>query len=535
MTDWWNKSIEWTRGNHRGEVGREKSMLRVRTARRVSMGLCRFMPAIAAAALTLLTACTVGPNYVRPAAEIPGAYKEVEGWKVAQPKDHLVRGAWWEIFDDPQLNALEEQANISNQSVMVAEAQFRQARALVQAARANYFPTVTVGASYTRSRASANVGGVTGTTVASPTPTSNYMLVADASWEPDLWGRVRRTVEASKAAAQASAADLESTRLLVQAELAQDYFLLRVLDGQKQLLDETVVAFQKSLELTTNRYAAGVASKGDVFLADTQLKVTQAQAIDVGVLRAQLEHAIASLIGKPASLFSIPVAPLAAVPPGVPVGVPSELLERRPDIAGAERRVAAANAQIGVTEAAYYPTVTLSASGGFDSSSLSKWFAWPSRFWSVGPGISETVFDGGLRRAQTTAARAAYDGTIASYRQTVLTGFQEVEDNLAALRILDEESKVQDEAVKAARQSLAVALNQYKAGTINYLTVIVVQAATLNNEITALGILARRMTAATLLIKALGGGWDASTLPSAKDLGRKDPKQSQSTESKPLP
>ena len=535
MTDWWNKSIEWTRGNHRGEVGREKSMLRVRTARRVSMGLCRFMSAIAAAALTLVTACTVGPNYVRPAAEIPGAYKEVEGWKVAQPKDHLTRGAWWEIFDDPQLNALEEQANISNQSVMVAEAQFRQARALVQAARANYFPTVTVGASYTRSRASANVGGVTGTTVASPTPTSNYMLVADASWEPDLWGRVRRTVEASKAAAQASAADLESTRLLVQAELAQDYFLLRVLDGQKQLLDETVVAFQKSLELTTNRYAAGVASKGDVFLADTQLKVTQAQAIDVGVLRAQLEHAIASLVGKPASLFSIPVAPLAAVPPGVPVGVPSELLERRPDIAGAERRVAAANAQIGVAEAAYYPTVTLSASGGFDSSSLSKWFAWPSRFWSVGPGISETVFDGGLRRAQTTAARAAYDGTIASYRQTVLTGFQEVEDNLAALRILNEESKVQDEAVKAAKQSLAVALNQYKAGTINYLTVIVVQAATLNNEITALGILARRMTAATLLIKALGGGWDASTLPWAKDLGRKDPKQSQSTESKPLP
>jgi NodT family efflux transporter outer membrane factor (OMF) lipoprotein len=458
----------------------------------------------------------------------------MEGWKVAQPKDHLTRGAWWEMFNDPQLNALEEDANISNQSAMVAEAQFRQARALVQAARSAYFPTVTVGASYTRSQASANVPGVTGTTGTSSKPTSNYMLVGDVSWELDLWGRVRRTVEASKAAAQASAADLESTRLLVQAELAQDYFLLRVLDGQKQLLDETVDAFQKSLELTKNRYAAGVASKGDVFLADTQLKVTQAQAIDVGVLRAQLEHAIASLVGKPASLFSIPVAPLAAVPPGVPVGVPSELLERRPDIAGAERRVAAANAQIGVAVAAYYPTVTLSASGGFDSSSLSKWFAWPSRFWSVGPGISQTVFDGGLRRAQTTAARAAYDGTIASYRQTVLTGFQEVEDNLAALRILDEESKVQDEAVKAAKQSLAVALNQYKAGTINYLTVIVVQAATLNNEVTALGILARRMTAATLLIKALGGGWDASTLPSAKDLGRKDPQQSQSTENKPL-
>jgi NodT family efflux transporter outer membrane factor (OMF) lipoprotein len=462
----------------------------------------------------------------------------MEGWKVAQPKDHLVRGAWWEIFNDPQLNSLEEQANISNQSLKVAEAQFRQARALVQVARAAYFPTVTVGASFTRSRISENapgVGGTTGTTRASPKATSDYLLLADASWEPDLWGRVRRTVEASKASAQATAADLESTRLLVQAELAQDYFLLCVLDGQKQLLDETVIAFQKSLELTKNRYAAGVASKGDVLLAETQLKITQAQAIDIGVSRAQLEHAIASLIGKPASLFSIPVEPLLTVPPTVPVGVPSELLERRPDIAGSERRVAAANAQIGVAVAAYYPTVTLIASGGFQGSSLSKWLAWPSRLWSVGPGISETVFDGGLRRAQTTAARAAYDGTVASYRQTVLTGFQEVEDNLAALRILEEEAEVQEEAVSAARQALAIAINQYKAGTVNYLTVIVAQAAELNIKTNALGILGRRMTASVLLVKALGGGWDVSSLPSAKDFGRKDPKQSQSTESKPLP
>jgi NodT family efflux transporter outer membrane factor (OMF) lipoprotein len=493
------------------------------------------MFALLVGTLQLLIACTVGPDYIRPTTEIPGAYKEMESWKVAQPKDHLTRGAWWEIFNDSQLNALEEQANISNQSVMVAEAQFRQARALVQAARAAYFPTVTVGASFTRSRRSSNIGGVTGTTGTSSTAFSDYLLLADASWEPDLWGRVRRTVETSKVSAQASAADLESTRLLVQAELAQDYFLLRVLDGQKQLLDETVVAFQKSLELTQNRYVAGVASKGDVLQAETQLKTTQAQAIDIGVQRAQLEHAIAVLVGKPASLFSIPVAPLTTVPPAVPVGVPSRLLERRPDIAGAERRAAAANAQIGVAVAAYYPNVTLSASGGFEGSSLSKWLTWPSRFWSVGPGISETVFDGGLRRAQTTAARAAYDGTVAAYRQTVLTGFQEVEDNLAALRILDEESKMQDEAVKAARQSLAVALNQYKAGTVNYLTVIVVQAATLNSEITALGILGRRMTASVLLVKALGGGWDVSSLPSAKDFGRKDPKQSQSTESKPLP
>jgi len=486
---------------------------------------------ILAGVLALFTACTVGPNYVKPATEIPWAYKEMEGWKVAQPKDYLSRGAWWEIFNDPELNALEEQVNISNQSLKLAEAQFQQARALVLVARSAYFPTVTVGASPTYSRISANTPGNAG---ASTKTSHDYMLVGEVSWELDLWGKVRRAVEASKATAQATAADLESTRLLVQAELAQDYFLLRVLDGQKQLLDETVAAFQKSLELTENRYAAGVASKGDVLLADTQLKVTQAQAIDVGVQRAQLEHAIALLVGKPASLFSIPVVPLAAVPPNVPVGVPSELLERRPDIAGAERRVAAANAQIGVAEAAYYPTVTLSASGGFESSVSSKWLTWPSRFWSFGPGISETVYDGGLRRGQSAAARAAYDGTVASYRQTVLTGFQEVEDNLAALRILEEEANAQDEAVKAAKQSVTVALNQYKAGIINYLVVIVVQAAALNNETTALGILARRMTAATLLIKALGGGWDASTLPSAKDLSHKDSKQSQSTESKPL-
>ena len=537
MMVWWDISVEQTRDTQGRGVRRGRLMTYLR-AFHTWKGSCQLFHAGLAGVFMILTACTVGPDYVRPTAEVPGVYKEMEGWKVAQPEDHLTRGAWWEIFNDPQLNGLEEQVNISNQNVAVAEAQFRQGRALVQAARAAYFPTVTVGASYTRSRTSPNapgVGGTSGTTGASSPATSNYMLLADASWEPDLWGRVRRSVEASKANAQATAADLESTRLLVQAELAQDYFLLRILDGQKQLLDETVIAFQKSLELTKNRYAAGVASKGDVLQAETQLKTTQAQAIDVGVQRAQLEHAIAVLVGRPASLFSIPVAPLAAVPPAVPVGVPSELLERRPDIAGAERRVAAANAQIGVAVAAYYPTVTLSASGGFESSSLSKWLAWPSRFWSVGPGISETVFDGGLRRAQTTAARAAYDGTVAAYRQTVLTGFQEVEDNLAALRILEEEAEVQDEAVKAARQSLAVAINQYKAGTVNYLTVIVVQAATLNNEITALGILGRRMTAAALLIKALGGGWDVSSLPSAKDFGRKDPKQSQSTESKPLP
>jgi len=513
-------------------------MARVGKSRSISMGLRWLIPTVLAGALILLTTCTVGPNYVRPATEIPGVFKEMEGWKVAQPKDHLTRGAWWEIFNDPQLNALEEQVNISNQSLKVAEAQFRQARALVQVARAAYFPTVTVGASFTRARISPNapsVAGATGTTGASSPPYSDYLLGADVSWEVDLWGRVRRTVEASKATAQATAADLESTRLLVQAELGQDYFQLHTFDAQKQLLDATVIAYQKFLELTKNQYASGVASRADVLSAQTQLKTTQAQAIDVGVQRAQLEHAIALLVGKPASLFSIPVGPLMTGPPAVPVGVPSDLLERRPDIAGSERRVAAANAQIGVAVAAYYPTVTLSASGGFETTNLSKWLIWPSRFWSVGPGISETVFDGGLRRGQTAAARAAYDGTVASYRQTVLTGFQEVEDNLAALRILEEEAKVQDEAVKAAQQSVDFTTNQYKAGTVSYLNVLVAQTIALNNEITALGIASRRMTASVLLVKALGGGWAVSSLRSIDDPGIKGNKYQRPTETKSPP
>jgi NodT family efflux transporter outer membrane factor (OMF) lipoprotein len=319
-------------------------------------------------------------------------------------------------------------------------------------------------------------------------------------------------VEAGAASAQSSAALLESVRLLAQAQVAQDYLQLRTLDAQKKLLDETVSAYQTNLTLTQNRYASGVASRGDVLLAETQLKTTQAQAIDIEVQRAQLEHAIAVLLGKPASLFSIPVAPLLAVPPAIPVGVPSELLERRPDIAAAERNMAAANAQIGVAVSAYYPTVTLSGTAGYQSNDLSNWLTWPSRLWSLGAGVSEVVFEGGLRRAQTAAARAAYDATIASYRQTVLTGFQQVEDNLAALRILEGEAQVQDEAVQAARQSVTVALNQYKAGTVNYLTVIVVQAQSLSNEITALSIQSRRLTAAVNLIQALGGGWNASEL-----------------------
>lgn len=462
------------------------------------------------AKLTLLAGCSVGPDYLRPTADAPGGYKEVVGWKMAQPKDDVIKGEWWKIYEDPQLDALEEQIQISNQNVLAAEAQFRQARALVQAARAAYFPTITVGLGITRARQSTTRIGGSGNGM----PFSDYTLPIDVTWELDVWGRIRRSVESSEASAQASAADLESARLSAQADLAQDYFLLRTLDAQKQLLETSVANFQKSLDLTNNRYAAGIASRGDVLQAETQLKSTQAQAIDVGVQRAQTEHAIAVLIGKPPSGFSIPTSPLSmtTVPPPTPLGVPSELLERRSDIAAAERRVAASNAQVGVAVAAYFPTVSIVTTNGFESSFTNEWLSAPSRFWAVGPVISETVFDGGFRLAQTAAARAAYDATVAQYRETVLTAFQQVEDNLAALRILEQETQTQDEAVKAAQQTVVILTNQYKAGTVSYLSVVVFQTAELNNEQAAVNLLGRRLSASVLLIKALGGGWNASSL-----------------------
>jgi NodT family efflux transporter outer membrane factor (OMF) lipoprotein len=462
-------------------------------------------------AATVLAACTVGPDYVRPDARVPPAYRELDGWKVAEPSDAVLRGAWWEVFGDATLNDLERQVDVSSQTVALAEAQLRQARALVQEARSRYFPTITVGLGFTRARESAttsNGGGGTGRTF------STFQLPIEFAWELDLWGRIRRTVESTRAGAEASVADLETARLSVRAEVAQDYVQLRALDAEKALLDATATAYTKSLELTRNRYASGVVSKGDVLQAESQLKTTEAQAIDLGVQRAQFEHAIALLVGRPASELSLPPSPLDGVPPAVPVSLPSQLLERRPDVAAAERRVAAANAQIGVAQAAYYPTVTLGASSGFESSSLANWLTWPSRFWSIGPGISETVFDGGFRGARKDEVRALYDQSVATYRQTVLTAFQEVEDNLAALRLLEAEARVQDDAVSAARQALAVTTNQYRAGTVSYLSVVVSQAIALANEKTAVDILSRRMTASVLLIKALGGGW------SATDMGR---------------
>ncbi|MCX5813989.1 MAG: efflux transporter outer membrane subunit [Proteobacteria bacterium] len=458
---------------------------------------------LAAAMSALISACAVGPDYVRSTVLVPESYKENKEWKVAEPRDDLFHGPWWEIFNDPKLNFLEEQVNISNQNIAMAEAQFRQATALVQTATSSFFPTITANPAVTRSLKSSNIGqGTSGTNTVYTAPLNI------SSWELDVWGRIRRTVEAARANTRASAADLEGVRLSVHAALAQNYFLLRALDRQKQLLDATVQAYQRSFELATNQYKSGVVSRADVLQAETQLKTIQAQAIDVGIQRAQAEHAIALLVGKPASDFSIPISPLDATPPPIPVGVPSELLERRPDIAGTERRVAAANAQIGAAKAAYFPTVMLTGSIGYQSTDTFNWFAWPSRFWSVGPAIAEALFDGGLRGALNDQARAVYDANVASYRQTVLIGFQEVEDNLAALRILEQEALAQDEAVKTARKSLEFFLNQYKQGTVSYLNVITAQVAALNSEKTAASILGRRMTASVLLIKALGGGWE---------------------------
>ena len=458
------------------------------------------------AALLLISACSVGPDYVRPALETPAAYKENEAAKDSQSVDDVVSRSWWEIFADPELNSLEQQVEISNQNVAQAEAQFRQARALVQAARAAYFPTVTVGVGITRSAPSATAGS---STARNNQTFTEHSLPVDVSWELDVWGRIRRTVESSQATAQASAADLEAATLSARAELAQDYFQLRSLDAQKQLLDNTAVAFDKSLQLTNNRYRNGIASRGDVLQAETQLKTTQAQAIDIGVQRAQLEHAIALLIGKAPADLTIPAAPMAIQPPAIPVGVPSELLKRRPDVAAAERTVASANAQIGVAEAAYYPTLSIDSQGGFESSSASKWLSAMGRFWSAGFNLSQTLFDGGARKAQVEQARAVYDTDVATYRQTVLAGFQEVEDNVAAQRILGTEAQAQDEAVQAAQQSLAVTMNQYQSGIVSYLNVVVAQTTALANERTAVDILGRRLTASVLLIKALGGGWKA--------------------------
>lgn len=470
--------------------------------------------AFALAFLLPLAGCAVGPDYARPDAAVPQAYKGTGEWKVAQPRDEEIRGKWWEIFGDAQLSALVEQVEISNQNVLLAGAQFRRAQALIAASRSSLFPTVGASVSAVRSQSPAGVAG--GTTTGRIN--TNRTASLDAGWEVDLWGQFRRSVEASEAGAQASWADLAAARLSAQAELATSYFLLRTIDTQRRLLDDTVATFQKQLELTNNRYAAGVVAKVDVAQAQTQLRSTQADAIDLGVQRAQLENAIAVLVGRPPAELSIAPAPLDVAMPLVPPAMPSELLERRPDVAAAERRMAAANAQVGVAKAAYFPSLTISATGGYSSADPSQWFTAPARFWAIGPAIAQSIFDAGLRRAQTDEAIAAYDATVAAYRQTVLSGFREVEDSLAALRILEQEAKVQEDAVRAARETVALTLNQYKAGTVSFLNVAIVQASQLNNERTAVGILGRRLVAAVSLVRALGGGWSASELPEGELL-----------------
>ncbi len=467
----------------------------------------------AAAAVAVMAGCAIGPDYVRPPAPAPAAYKEAQGWKRAQPQDHLPRGEWWRVFGDPQLDALEAQLVVDNQTIAAAEARVRQARAITEQAQAALFPSVGATANVSRAgTGSRSTGGANTQGAGSSGGGTRYNVALDASWEPDIWGRVRRQIESAGNNVQASVADLEAAKLSAQALLAQDYFLLRVQDAEIRLLDDTIAAYQKSVQLTQNQYDVGVAARADVVQAQTQLKSTQAQAIDAGVQRAQLEHAIALLVGKPPADVSIAAQATTPTYPDVPLGVPSELLERRPDIAAAERRTAAANAQIGVAEAAFFPSLTLSATGGFQSSLLSQLFSLPSRYWSLGPALAQTIFDAGLRRAQTTEAIAAYDVAVATYRQTVLTGFQEVEDNLAALRILEQEAAVQADAVRAARESVTIVTNQYRAGIANFLAVVVLQAALLSNERTALSIEGRRLTATVQLIRALGGGFEASPL-----------------------
>lgn len=460
---------------------------------------------VSLAATMLLAACAVGPDYTRPAVDVPSGYKEAQGWKPAQPRDQAPPEKWWEVYGDAQLDALMQQVAISNQNVKAADARFRQARALIGSARAAYFPDLGASASVARNRGSNR--NVTSLQSAG----TNYNFALDSSWELDVWGRVRRSVESSVASAQASAADLQAAQLSAQAQLAQAYFSLRVQDAVIALLKDSVAAYEKSVQLTQNQYDVGVAPRADVAQALAQLKSAQAQVLDAGVQRAQLEHAIALLIGKAPADFAIVPAPLGVQMPAIPVGLPSDLLERRPDVAGAERRVAAANADIGVARAAYFPALTLSATGGYQSQGIANWFSAPNRFWSVGAALAGTLFDGGLRAAQNEAAMAAYDETVAGYRQTVLAGFQEVEDNLAALRILEEEAQVQDEAVKASRESLALVTNQYRAGLVSFLNVVVVQTAAYNNERAALAILNQRLTASVALIRALGGGWSAAT------------------------
>lgn len=536
----------------------------------------------AAAGILLLAACNPAPKYSQPPAQTPVAYKEAapesykegQGWRIAQPGDDKIRGKWWEAYNDPQLNALEEQVHTQNQSIIQAEANFRQARALVVSARSQLYPTIGASPSYSNTRssqtskgafvvgsssagaASATAGSTTSgssTATSSSSGTSStgsggtstttavggssgsgvfneYSLPFDASYTVDLWHRVRNTIAQNQYSAQASAADIATALLTTQSELAQDYFEIRALDAERKVLEDTVAAYTQTFKLTMSLYQTGIDSDEDVAQAQTQLLTATAQETDLGVSRATFEHAIAVLIGKPPANFELGVAPFRPVPPEVPVAIPSELLQRRPDIAAAERQVAAANAAIGIARAAYYPTITLSAASGLQTSSFTQWFTWPSRFWSVGPTLSQTLFDGGARRAATEQAQASYDAAVAGYRNTVLTDFQAVEDQLSSLTILAKEAGQEQNAVRSANHYLDLALTRYKTGVDSYLNVITAQTTLLTNREAQLQIQLRQMTASVSLIMALGGGWDSSQLPHPKDLLARPEKWKPATE-----
>ncbi len=471
---------------------------------------------VVAASALLLGSCNVGPKYTKatvPTApsyseQQPEKFKEAPGWTPATPGDTKLRGDWWTIFGNQDLNDLEVQVAGANQTLRAAEGNFNEARSQIQVFRSNLYPTVGTGPSISHNRISAN-----NPTGANGLQYGLFSLPISVSFDADLWGRIRKTIASAREQYQAVGADLENVKLELQTEVAADYFAARTLDAQKQILDNNVVAYTKALDLNQNRYVGGVASKAEVVQAQTQLNQTQAQDIDVSVARTQYNHAIAVLIGRAPEGFTLATRPLGETPPAIPVGVPSQLLERRPDIAAAERQMASANEQIGIARAAFFPELVINATGGFQAGSIVNWFNWPSRFWAVGPQLTETIFDAGRRRAQVQIAQAGYDLTIANYRQTALTAFQEVEDNLSSLRILEQEQAKQHEAVESAQQSVALTTNRYKGGLVTYLDVVTAQTIALNNEQAEIGILSRRMAASVQLIRALGGGWDTSQLP----------------------
>ncbi len=491
----------------------------------------------AAVICSLLAGCNVGPKYLPPTMIAPPVFKESSEqfkeageWAIAQPQDAVLRGKWWEIYNEPELNALEEQLNIDNQNIREAFENFMEARALVREARSQYFPAVSIGSSYTRSQTSANVDSTATTGTSSGKQSQVFSFPADVSWEPDIWGKVRNTVHANQYAAQLSAADLESERLTEQASLAEYFFEIRGQDALQKIINGTVEADRKALEVVRAAYDTGVTDQISVVEAQITLQSAQSAAINLGIARAQYEHAIAMLVGKPASTFSITVESKTSAPPPIPVGLPSQLLERRPDIAAAERNMAAANARIGVAYAAYYPALTLSATGGMESSAIKNILNWPSRFWSVGTSVSETVYDGGLRRATVNQYIATYNANLAAYRQSVLTAFEQVEDSLAAVRILAQQIRHQQEAVESARTFVELESGRYETGIDSYIDVVTAQTNLLANQLTLTELQVQQMAASVQLIEALGGGWDRSQLPTPAQITQKPQKSETATQ-----